>query len=449
MGKRFDKIRDAEEFLSQIPQFSGAETGFKYGVERARLLLEFAGHPEKYLKIIHVAGSNGKGSVCALLDNALRSAGFKTGLFTSPHLICMRERIRFTSEMIGEGDFLRLLEDVCEIEERVREKYPDFKAAYFEYFFVIALLYFKEMAADAVILDTGLGGRLDATNACEDPVLCVITSISLEHTRVLGESVEEIAAEKAGIIRGGAPVAAHLPKGDSVKRILEKRAAKAGSAVTFFDKNEISVNVITDENIDFSLKNGYYRNVTVTLPMPAIYEAYNAGLALTALAVLAESERLPGLDARTLELRLPDICAGLEGLRWPGRMECVAPGVYMDGAHNAEGIEAFLESVSGFAQGRCNVLLFAVSDDKDRLEMIRLLCESGLFCSVVVTAADEARGAAAETVARAFEAHGFADVCTEGEPEAAYRKALATPHDYVFCTGSLFLAGRVGELKTS
>ena len=452
--KKIETIAEAEIFLHAIPQFSGEETGFKYGIDRARLLLEYMGNPEGELKIIHVAGSNGKGSVCALLDTALRASGFKTGLFTSPHLKNIRERIRFCGKSIGEDDFVRLLNEVIAACEKLREKYTGFSPAYFEYFFVISMLYFHEEGADAVLLETGMGGRLDATNAVEKPVLCIITPVSLEHTQLLGNTIEEIAAEKAGIMKPGVP-ALVTDENKEALQVFKDQAEAAGSSLHIFKKSSVSVNVITDEKIDFSLHNEYYRNVTVSLPIPAVYEAENAGLALTALGVMFDSVVYP-VEAGNLKdsvspcVKLPvvlkDIIKAFSGFKWPGRMERIGDGIYADGAHNVDGIKAFTASVVIFAQGKENVLLFAVSDDKDKEEMVRILCDSGLFASVVVTAFSGVRSAQIQKVAGLFKTAGHVNVFTAADVQTAYEKAISLPHDYVFCAGSLYL---VGELDIS
>ena len=446
MQNRFSNIKEAEEFLASVPQFAGGSTGFSYGSERARLLLEQTGHPEKELKIIHVAGSNGKGSVCALLDTALRSAGLRTGFFSSPHLKDIRERIRLSGELIPEDDFVNILNEVLRAEEAVRLKFPGFCAAYFEYFFIAALLYFNEQKADAVILETGLGGRLDATNACDNPVLSIITPVSLEHTQVLGDTIDQIATEKAGIIKYGVPVVVMDTDKEALK-VFRTYADKAESRLVIFEENSVSVNKITDANVDFSLHNSYYRNVTVTLPMPALYEAKNAGLALTALAVLAETESFKGISAACLAGKLPEIISGFASFEWPGRMQCIQTGVYVDGAHNPAGIRAFIESTAAFATGKKNVLLFAVSDDKDKSGMIRELCGSGLFSDIVVTAFSGARSAQADETARLFRDFGAAGVSVYGTVTEAYEKACEPPHDYVFCAGSLYLAGEIKCVK--
>lgn len=214
---------DIEAFLDTIPQYAGES-----GVVRAGALLEELGHPEKTLKIIHVAGSNGKGSVCAYLNRILIQHGFRTGLFTSPHLVDVRERIRIDNEMVSKSDFVQAFDRVHSAAKRLQKK--NITLAYFDWLFGMALLLFVQKQADFVILETGLGGRLDATNAVQNPVLSVITTISLEHTAVLGDTLSQIAKEKAGILKQGVS-AVYSAKEPEVIHVMEQTAENAGVPV--------------------------------------------------------------------------------------------------------------------------------------------------------------------------------------------------------------------------
>ena len=186
--------------LDEIPQFMALS-----GRARAEKMLRLLGAPHHRLKIIHVAGTNGKGSVSAYLERILRENGYKTGLFTSPHLLDIRERIQINGKMIEKADFLTQYAQVRSADSRLQEE-EGVGLAYFDYFLGIALLTFVQEQVDFVVMETGLGGRLDATNAVDNPILAVLTAISLEHTQLLGDTVQAIAAEKAGIIKQGVPV---------------------------------------------------------------------------------------------------------------------------------------------------------------------------------------------------------------------------------------------------
>ena len=187
---------EIKAFLNDTPQY-----GETTGVERAGKLLELLGNPDKNLKIIHIAGTNGKGSVCSYIDDILKKSGYKTGLFTSPHLVTIRERIQVDGELISREDFTQYFNKVYET-----ARANNLKLAYFDFFFGAAMLYFDKCKVDYVVLETGLGGSLDATNAVHNPLCCVITTISLEHTAILGDTIKKIAEQKAGIIKQGVPV---------------------------------------------------------------------------------------------------------------------------------------------------------------------------------------------------------------------------------------------------
>ena len=183
----FDEIK---KFLAKVPQYISKDPRFSFGVDRARIMLDRIGHPEKGMKIIHAAGTNGKGSVCAYLASCLKETGARTGLFTSPHLIDIRERIRLDGEMIPVKDLTDIFNELLEQLEEIKKEEPEFDLAYFEYFFLIALIYFKSSGAEFVVLETGLGGLKDATNAIKEPIMSIITALGLEHTEIRGDTVE-------------------------------------------------------------------------------------------------------------------------------------------------------------------------------------------------------------------------------------------------------------------
>ena len=440
---RFD---DAVKYLESIPQFTGEEPGLKYGVQRAKILLERIGNPDKDLKVIHVAGTNGKGSVCAYISACLESQGISTGLFTSPHLADIRERIRVSGEMISKEDFTRLFNPVLEETEKVKEETRGFEAAYFEYLLMIALIYFKEKNTDCVILETGLGGRLDATNAVEGTVLSVITGIALEHTDILGNSPEEIAKEKAGIIKPGIPV---VVAGDDIDilKIFQKVAEENGSRLIYADYGDVKGVSVSPENVDFSLENEYYRNVSFTVPVPAVYEAVNAATALTAMAVIKESGLLKGFSGSLTKADREAFDKALRNTVWEGRMERIFPDTYVDGAHNPQGVELFIKSVEAFASGKKNILLFSVVSDKAYEDMVKAVAGSGLFSEYVITRPDTKRALSQDDLLRLFGKYTDRPVKAFSDVKEAFEYAKAKEKDYLFCVGSLYLIGEIKKLK--
>ncbi len=439
-----EDLKDFEEvveFLDKIPQFLNVKQGLEYGKDRAQEILKLLGRPEKDLKIIHVAGTNGKGSVCAYLSACLESVGLKTGSFTSPHLTDIRERIRIGKSMIGRDDFVRLFNKV-----RRKVSQAGIEIAYFEYFLHIALLYYKEQGTDCVILETGLGGRLDATNAVTGKILSVITGIGLEHTEILGDSLEEIAKEKAGIIAPGVPVVVSC-NNNHILKIFKKCAEENGSRLIYADYAEITDVSITPEKIDFSLENEYYKNVSFTVPAPALYEAVNAKTALTAAAYLKESSQFDGFNGEIDDDDIDAFKAALKGAVWEGRMERIAPGIYVDGAHNPQGAEVFTESVKAFAGDKRNTLLCSIVSDKDYEEMIRIMTKDDLFEEFVIAVASTDRALSKEELMRAFKEHTNAQVHAFRSASDAFEYAEKNFKDYLFCVGSLYLAGDIKRLK--
>ena len=443
--EKFD-FKDAVRYLEGIPQFAGDHPDLKYGVQRAEILLKEFDHPDRDMKIVHVAGTNGKGSVCAYISACLEAEGISTGLFTSPHLTDVRERIRTASGLIPKDDFVRLFDRVYKKINMIKTKIPGFEAAYFEYFFIIALLYFKEKCVDCVILETGLGGRLDATNAVQGTVLSVITGIGLEHTEILGYSLEEIAKEKAGIIKPGIPVVVAGVEKDILK-FFKKEAEKSGSRLITADYGDVSNVSVSAENVDFSFENEYYKNVSFTVPAPAVYEAFNAGTALTAAAVLKGSGVFKNFSGKLLESDITGFKRALGKTLWEGRMEKISSDTYVDGAHNPQGIERFLQSVAGFASGKKNILLFSVVSGKNFRDMVKLITDSGLFSEYIISKPDTERALSQDELREIFCEFTQRPVKVFGSVKEAYGHGRSVDKDYLFCVGSLYLVGEIKRLK--
>ena len=332
---------EAEEYILNIPKFAG-----KHTLEDTKALLNQMNGNKINSRIIHVAGTNGKGSVCAYLRSVLQESGYSVGMFISPHLETMRERICIGSIMISEDEFVSAFEAVMGIVKG--KSHPSF----FELLFLMAMFYFKEKKPEFIILETGLGGRMDATNCIEKPDVCIITEIGYDHMQYLGNSIEEIAAEKAGIMKAGVPVVFFDKRPESTK-VLAEYAKKVQSPTTIIGKDDILNMNINNKSIDFSLHTGYYNYVSLFLDTVALYQVENAALAVSALEILEDDKITPD-----------SIRKGLRAAYWPGRMEEVLPGVYLDGAHNEDGIEAFLETVEKDGCKGNRFLLFSVVSDK-------------------------------------------------------------------------------------
>ena len=422
---------EACEYILDIPKFAGKHTL----ADTKEMLGRLTGSRIES-KIIHVAGTNGKGSVCAYLQSILRAAGFHVGMFISPHLETMRERILYDGEMIPQESFVKAFELVREESDRQKEKHPSF----FEFLFLMAMCYFKEKEPDYIILETGLGGRLDATNCIVKPKLCVITEIGFDHMQYLGNTLVEIAGEKAGIIKSGTPVV-YLDKREETSRVIEQTAAMLETTAITVKKSQIGRPVMRKKSIDFSFGNGYYRYDNLILRTTAAYQTENASVALVAARSLKE-ERIDDEAIRK----------GLYDAFWPGRMEEILPRVFLDGAHNEDGIEAFLTSVSAVnteqekAAGK-RLLLFGVVADKQYDKMIGRIAASQLFSHIAVTVLASDRSASIDKLKVAWAQYKTADCSFHESAEEAfhYIQSIQKEADTIYIAGSLYL---VGQIKT-
>ncbi len=424
MGLTYD---EAVNFIYDLPKFTD-----KHTIGECRELLDKLGAPDERLKVIHVAGTNGKGSVCVYMESILMHAGKKTGCFVSPHLTDCCERIRINGRDCTKEAFLKAFEEVKLLGEEM------YMPTFFEFIFLMAMLIFREEAVDIAILETGLGGRLDATNTVRDKLFSVITSIGFDHCEYLGDTYDSIASEKAGIIMGKRPVIYwdDTPGRSEISRI----AAERGSVEIALDKSLISDIHRNISAIDFCLQYKYDSFICLNIRTTALYQVENAALAVCALVRSGCFED---------ELTEDDLIEGVRDMSWPGRMDEIEPGIISDGAHNEPGVKAFLDSVrQDGASSR--VLIFGCMKDKDRAREISMFVSSGLFDEIYVSDIDSERAASAETIAREFTLAGASDVHTtdaEGAVNIA-RKAASQKKSLVYITGSLYLIGEMrGYMK--
>lgn len=405
----------------------------KHPPEHTRELLSRLGNPQEGIKIIHVAGTNGKGSVCAYLNAMLLAGGKKTGLFTSPHLVRINERFQINGEDVSDEQFLDAflkVEKAAKEYEAEGEGHP----SYFETLFLIGMLIFKEAGVEYLVMETGLGGRLDATNVVEKPLACIITSISRDHTEYLGDTLEAIAGEKAGIIKAGVPVIydASQPGPASV---IAAKAKEMGSPAWPMEPSFYEMKTQSREGITFTFAYPGGEKAELAIPYVAKYQMMNASLAFYTMHILQDVHDIPKNV----------LAEGLSKIKWPCRMEMAAPGVIIDGAHNEDGIAQFVSTAGYFAKENEITILFTAVADKHYHEMIGEICEGIHPSHVVATQIDGSRVVPAEVLAEDFRKAGCTDVCAEPEIGAAYEKALGKKGSgMLFCVGSLYLAG---ELK--
>lgn len=405
----------------------------KHPPEHTRELLSRLGNPQEGIKIIHVAGTNGKGSVCAYLNAMLLAGGKKTGLFTSPHLVRINERFQINGEDVADEQFLNAflkVEKAAKEYEAEGEGHP----SYFETLFLMGMLIFKEAGVEYLVMETGLGGRLDATNVVEKPLACIITSISRDHTEYLGDTLEAIAGEKAGIIKAGVPVIydASQPGPASV---IAAKAKEMGSPAWPMEPSFYEMKTQSREGITFTFAYPGGEKAELAIPYVAKYQMMNASLAFYTMHILQDVHDIPKNV----------LAEGLSKIKWPCRMEMAAPGVIIDGAHNEDGIAQFVSTAGYFAKENEITILFTAVADKHYHEMIGEICEGIHPSHVVATQIDGSRVVPAEVLAEDFRKAGCTDVCAEPEIGAAYEKALGKKGSgMLFCVGSLYLAG---ELK--
>lgn len=419
---------EAVDYIETIPKFT-----VKHPPEHTRELLSRLGNPQEGIKIIHVAGTNGKGSVCAYLNAMLLAGGKKTGLFTSPHLVRINERFQINGEDVSDEQFLNAflkVEKAAKEYEAEGEGHP----SYFETLFLMGMLIFKEAGVEYLVMETGLGGRLDATNVVEKPLACIITSISRDHTEYLGDTLEAIAGEKAGIIKAGVPVIydASQPGPASV---IAAKAKEMGSPAWPMEPSFYEMKTQSREGITFTFAYPGGEKAELAIPYVAKYQMMNASLAFYTMHILQDVHDIPKNV----------LAEGLSKIKWPCRMEMAAPGVIIDGAHNEDGIAQFVSTAGYFAKESEITILFTAVADKHYHEMIGEICEGIHPSHVVATQIDGSRVVPAEVLAEDFRKAGCTDVCAEPEIGAAYEKALGKKGSgMLFCVGSLYLAG---ELK--
>lgn len=382
------------------------------GFSRMKKALDVLGHPEHGLKAVHIAGTNGKGSVAVMTASILEEAGYTVGLYTSPHLELESERIQYWDgghHMIDQSHFDELMEQAREAIRKVDAGY----ASVFMVYTLAAYLYFAEMKPDYAVIECGVGGRLDVTNTIDMPVVSVFTQIGLDHTQSLGKTVFRITREKAGIIRPGVPVVSQSDD-PNVQKILRSTALEKGCSFT-------DVSVLTD----------HYRKYP--LAMTGDFQLKNA-------ATAAEAVRAAGI-----EVTESDIASGLAKAFHPGRFEIIRenPYVIIDGGHNPDAIKGMCRSFTEFARQKKikrTLLIFGCMRDKDSRRMVQLLTSDLRGVSYASVAIDYERAEDPETIAGYFADMGRSCTCYKCAEEA-FKGAMASNFECILITGSIYLAG--------
>lgn len=426
----------AEQFLSEVPKFTT-----KNPLEQTKGFYRFVQDEmdEKRLgSIIHVAGTNGKGSVCAFLNQIFLESGYHVGMFTSPHLITTRERFVIDGEMVSEASFVEAFNWLCAKINAYQALQNDYAPTYFERLFFMGMYLFAKAGVAVTLLETGLGGRLDTTNVVDNPVLCIITEIGLDHVAYLGDTIEKIAYEKAGIMKPNVPVV-FLERKKEAFDVFTKKASECGCACHAVSKKEYKINEIKKKCIDFSVVSRYYDYGRIIINTSALYQVENAAIAIRACEVLMQECGFDRLHVKE----------GIQRMHWPGRMEEIVPNVYIDGAHNEDGMEAFVDSLKNAADPERCMLIFSVVRDKQYDKMIKQLCSLDRVTEFVLTHIPDERGARLDVLIEQFKKDTDKKISAFEQIEDAVLYCLEKRNSSVqdiYIVGSLYLAGAVRKL---
>lgn len=409
-----------------------AESGIKLGLDSMRKFLITLGSPQNSVPAIHVAGSNGKGSTAAFLSSILVEAGYRVGLYTSPHLVNVEERIAIDQQPIAPDAFAAAATLVRgRVEQAIAAGDLDRPLTYFEFLTAMAFHVFQKQACELQVVEVGLGGRLDATNTIDKPLLCIVTRIDLEHAEHLGSTLEAIAAEKAGIARPGTPVLTFERRPETLAA-LKAAVQKAGGSLVDVAK-EFSASVDPIGNVTVRVGRSTFHEMPVSLP--GEHQVENLALALRAVEAL---------NARGFSINQDQVQMGVGNTRWPGRLEVVRtnPTVLLDGAHNPAGARALAAYLDTLGPEGKLYLVFGAMKDKDIDGLLAPILPHA--DKVFVTRATIDRAAEILPLEAAARKH-HADVTGVASAAEALDRALslATPNDTVLVTGSLLLIGDV------
>lgn len=404
-------------------------SGKKEGLTNMRAVMARLGNIHENLPMVHVAGTNGKGSTCAMLSRVLCEAGYKTGLYTSPYIERYNERIRIGGRPIGGEQLASLVQQVWPVIESCREE--GLCITEFELGTVLALLAFAQEKVDIAIIEVGLGGRLDPTNIIS-PLVSVITNVGMDHMHFLGDTIEKIAWEKAGIMKPDTPVVLGAQE-DAVRAVLMDEAKRLGIPVIEPQAQNVRE---SESGVAFDAWTPQEALCGLAVSLPGRHQADNAMAALGALWAL-KSRGYDRITDEVIRRALPDV-------RWPGRLERFG-NVILDGAHNEPGVRALCAYCDKWLKKEKTVLLTGMMADKDVACMTRMLA-SRVRC-VMTTQPEIPRAMAADELAAAFEAHG-AQTRAIADPKAAlaYAREIAGEEGTVLCAGSLYLIGEIRSL---
>lgn len=415
----------------------------KFHLERMALLLERFNNPHLATPTIHVAGTKGKGSVAAMMASILTAGGYRTGLYTSPHLHTVRERIRVNGTPVAEAEFAGLVDRSWSTVRDVSASGGYAGVSTFEMMTLMAFLHFREVDADVQVIEVGLGGRLDSTNLVQ-PMVSVITSISLDHTATLGGTVAEIAAEKAGIVKSGVPVVVspQPPGSESAVSVIRDTAKRVGAQVLEVEREASWSSISADRKSQRVLLQIRSSRLDLTLSLLGRHQIENAATAILALKTSCDGRYVPNEE---------DVAAGLASVDWPGRIEYLAVGepadgrvVVVDGAHNSDSIDRLIASVPELRAGR-TILVFGAVTGHSASDMFERF--AALAPKVIIVRSRHPKAAECASLSALAAAHDLIVLAECEQVSAGMKKALevAGPNDFIVATGSISVAAEARE----
>ena len=423
---------EAMKYISSVGRF-----GSNYGLKRTFRLLELLGNPDKKLKLIHVAGTNGKGSTTAMITKVLRGMGYKVGMYTSPYIEEFEERIQINGENIPKEKFVSLLVEVKEAVEKVIEEGYDHPTE-FEILTALMFLYFYREKVDYGVVEVGLGGTLDSTNVLT-PIVSVITSISYDHMNILGDTIEEIAKQKAGIIKDNVPVVVY-PAEKNVQDVIVKKAEVMNSKIRLVQKNSVKLLYINRDDIYQEIQVSTMKNeYKVKLPLLGAHQMINLAVALNTIEVIFEGQN----EKINVEL----VEKALEDVEWKGRLEVLnkKPLIVIDGAHNIDGIKSLSYNVKKYFKYKRIILLLGILADKQVDEMIEEITPLAKHVYALTPHSDRAQ--LSEELKEKIVKYNKNVTSVEDYEEAAI-KAIneADEDDLILISGSLYMIGDMRKI---
>lgn len=412
--------------------------GSNYGLERTERLLELLGNPHKRLKLIHIAGTNGKGSTSAILGRILIEHGYKVGFFNSPHLEKIEETIRINDENIKEEDFINLINEIKPfVNQVVKEGFNH--PTEFEVITCIMFLYLYRQKVDFGVIEVGLGGRLDSTNVLT-PILSVITSISLDHTNILGNTIEEITREKAGIIKKFVPIVTCIQKDESMKVITEKVIKMNSNLIIVNPNNYNFLDIDRDSTINQKILMHYKgKDEVINLSLLGKHQIINLSLAIEAVK---ELENLNYIDLDVNKIKL-----ATQRVKWKGRLEVLTPNPYIviDGAHNVDGIQFLKGNIDEYFKYKNLYLILGILADKDVEKIVEII--TPLAKEVYTVTSNSIRAKTSEDLKAMVKKYNKNCLSFDDYEEAA-RLAInkADKEDLILASGSLYMIGQMRDI---